>query len=95
MTDREYKEKGVAAYRKLRIPFDYSLLKKEIAAKYRTQRNFARAIGISEHTISVKLNGEKLWRQDEIVRTCELLDIPVTAIPIYFFRVTAEREGEE
>lgn len=68
------------------MTFDYSLLRGKIAAKYRNQRGFARAIGISEHSVSLKLNGKKQWRQDEIVRICELLDISTTAIPIYFFR---------
>lgn len=71
--------------------FDYSLLRGKIASKYRNQRNFARAIGISEHSVSFKLNGKKQWRQDEIVRICELLDIPATAIPIYFFREARTR----
>lgn len=73
--------------------FDYSLLRGKIAAKYRNQRNFARAIGISEHSVSLKLNGKKQWRQDEIVRICELLDIPASAIPIYFFREKHEKEA--
>lgn len=73
--------------------FDYSLLRGKIASKYRNQRGFARAIGISEHSVSFKLNGKKQWRQDEIVRICELLDIPAIAISIYFFREAAGQEA--
>ena len=48
--DRAYREQGTAAYLKLRIPFDYSNLKKEIAKQYKTRRAFARAMGLPENS---------------------------------------------
>lgn len=75
------------------ITFDYSLLKEKIAAKYRTQANFAKAMGLSKASISLKLNGKVKWKLDEIARVCQLLDIPATAIPACFFHEAAEQEA--
>ena len=89
MTDREYREQGTAAYRKLRIPFDYSNLKKAIAKQYKTQRAFARAMGLPENSVYRKLNG----KQREIVAASMLLDISFYLMPAYFFNVDTKREG--
>lgn len=91
--DREYREKGTAAYRKLRIPFDYSNLKKEIAKQYKTQRAFARAMGLPENSVYRKLNGKSDWKQREIVAASMLLDISFYLMPAYFFNVDTKREG--
>lgn len=92
--DREYREKGTAAYRKLRIPFDYSNLKKEIAKQYKTQRAFARALGLPENSVYRKLNGKSDWKQREIVAASMLLDIPFYLMPAYFFNVDTKRKKE-
>lgn len=75
------------------MTFDYSLLREKIAAMYRTQANFAKAMGLSKASMSLKLNGKVKWKLDEIARICELLDMPATAIPIYFFREKHEKEA--
>lgn len=67
--------------------FDYSLLNGKIAEKYKTQRGFSRAIGISEHSISRKMNGIVAWKQEEMAQICQLLGIPASEIPLYFFSV--------
>lgn len=92
--DREYREKGTAAYRKLRIPFDYSNLKKEIAKQYKTQRAFARALGLPENSVYRKLNGKSDWKQREIVAASMLLDIPFYLMPAYFFNVDTKCKKE-
>lgn len=94
MTDREYREKGTAAYRKLRIPFDYSNLKKEIAKQYKTQRAFARAMGLPENSVYRKLSGKAYWKQREIVAASMLLDIPFYLMPAYFFNVDTKCKKE-
>ena len=66
--------------------FNYSLLNGKIAETYRTQRGFSAAVGISEHSLSNKLNGKVPWKQAEMVRACEALSIPLNEIPLYFFR---------
>lgn len=67
------------------MPYDYSKLSGRIREKYRTQRAFALAIGLSERSLSLKLNGEVGWKQAEIGSACKLLDIPIAEIPAYFF----------
>ena len=67
------------------MAFDYSRLKGRIVEKYGNQRNFAEALPISERSLSLKLNGIVCFKQPEIVRTCELLEISACDIPSYFF----------
>lgn len=70
------------------MKFDYSKLKGRIIEKYGKQAAFAKAIGISEHTMSFKLNGKNCFTQNEIKSICEKLTIPILEIGDYFF--TAE-----
>ena len=65
--------------------FDYAKLKGRIKEKYGTQENFAKAIGISQTTISFKINGKAKWQQDEIVKAAKLLEISKKEIVEYFF----------
>ena len=67
------------------MPYDYSKLSGRIVEKYETQAKFACAMGLSERSISLKINGKVGWKQNEILKACELLDIPVSQISIYFF----------
>lgn len=92
--DRAYREQGTAAYLKLRIPFDYSNLKKAIAKQYKTRKAFARAMGLPENSVYRKLSGKAYWKQREIVAACMLLDIEVFLVPFYFFSVDMKHEKE-
>ena len=65
--------------------FDYSNLSGRIVAKYGTQYNFAIAIGLSERSLSLKLNNKVPWKNTEIMKAVELLDINPEDIPAYFF----------
>lgn len=65
--------------------FDYAKLRGKIKEKYGTQANFAKALGVSEPTLSKKLNNETEFTQVEINRSCELLEIVFQDIPVYFF----------
>lgn len=69
------------------MPYDYSKLAGRITEKYETQANFADAMELSEHTISLKLNKKIGWKQAEISKACDLLEIPIEQIPIYFFTI--------
>jgi len=69
------------------MPYDYSKLCGKIKEKYKTQRSFASAIGLSERSLSLKLNGDRGWKQFEIDVACKLLDIPIADIPSYFFNL--------
>lgn len=67
------------------MPFNYSKLIGKIAEKYGTQSKFAEALGLSERSVSLKLNGKIAWKQPEIIKACEILGIRCSEIPAYFF----------
>jgi len=69
------------------MPYDYSKLLGSITEKYKTQAKFAEAMGLSERTVSLKLNGKIAWKQTEIMRACNILSIESTKIPAYFFTI--------
>lgn len=69
------------------MPYDYSKLYGLIAEKCGTQTVFAQKIGLSERSVSLKLNGKIGWKQSEIASACEVLSIPVNDIPKYFFKL--------
>lgn len=67
------------------MSFNYSKLLGRITERYGTQYNFAKAMGMSEHSLSVKLNNKVPWKTTEIVKMTELLDLDTDDIPSYFF----------
>ncbi len=67
------------------MAFDYSKLSGRIIEMCGTQQAFSRKMGISEHSISKKLNSKYFWKQQEIKKACEILEIAVSEIPDYFF----------
>lgn len=67
------------------MPYNYSKLLGRITEKIGTQSNFAEAIGLSERSVSLKLNGKVGWKQNEIAKICEVLEIEPNDIPAYFF----------
>lgn len=64
---------------------DHSKLRGLIREKYGTQEAFAKAMGISDCSVSKKLNGHTDWDASEIRLACELLGIKAEEIPLYFF----------
>ena len=69
------------------MPYNYAKLLGRIVEKVGTQSNFAEKMGLSERTISLKLNGKIGWKQTEISKACEVLGIEDIEIPAYFFTV--------
>ncbi len=67
------------------MAYDYSKLSGKITEKFKTQAAFANALGITERTLSHKMNCKKFWKQNEMFLACDLLDIPVNEISTYFF----------
>lgn len=66
--------------------YEYRKLRGRIVEKYGTNGNFAKALGVSKNTLSLKLNNKCGFSQSDIVQWCELLEIPMTQIADYFFR---------
>ena len=65
--------------------YDYSKLLGRIKEKVSNNAVFSSQLGISERTLSVKLNNKVDFRQREITRACEVLDIDDKDIHTYFF----------
>lgn len=67
------------------MSFNYSKLTGKIVEVFGTQLRFSEAMGLSERTISLKLNSKVEWKQGEINKACSLLGIDISDIPTYFF----------
>ena len=67
------------------MSYDYSKLKGRIVEKFGTHGKFASEIGLSERSLSLKINSSVSWKQSEISRACAILAIPDEEIPAYFF----------
>lgn len=72
------------------MPFDYSKLRGRIVEKFGSQQKFAEAMKLSERTITLKLKGRIPWKQTEICKAVELLELSTEDIPIYFFTVKVQ-----
>lgn len=73
------------------MSFNYSKLEGKIKECCGTQANFATKIGLSERSVSAKLNNKIGWKQREILRTCEILGIKVEEIPLFFYHVSSKQ----
>jgi transcriptional regulator with XRE-family HTH domain len=67
------------------LSFNYKKLRGKIRERFKTQENFAKELGISSVTLSAKLNNRVEFTRLEIDKSCEILGIPKTAIPEFFF----------
>jgi putative cro repressor len=65
---------------------DYSKLLGRIAEKCGTQAEFADALKMSERSVSRKLNNVVAWKDSEILKAAEVLEIETENIPDYFFK---------
>lgn len=68
------------------MAFNYDKLRGRIVEKFGTQGKLARALGISERTLSLKLNNKIFFSQDEITNISKLLNIALDEIQDYFFK---------
>lgn len=71
--------------------YDYSKLRGRIIEKFGNILNFCKEIQISEPSIYSKLKHKTEFTQTQIVRSCTLLNIPTTEIPVYFFKYTVKK----
>lgn len=65
--------------------YDYAKLRGKIAEVFRTKKAFAKAMGLSIASISMKLNGITPWSQKEMDLASDLLGFNLSEIPVYFF----------
>lgn len=72
------------------MAYDYSKLLGRITEKFGTQARFSGAMGMSERSLSLKLNSKVPFKQPEISKACSLLEIGDSDIPAYFFTILCE-----
>lgn len=62
----------------------YAKLRGRIREKFKTQEAFACAINQNPCTVSGKLNGKTKWTREDIIASCEVLDIPLCEAMSFF-----------
>lgn len=67
------------------MAYDYSKLNGKIKEVFGKCAAFAVAMGLSERSLSLKLNNKVGWKQQEIDRACELLKIQPDEVWEHFF----------
>lgn len=72
------------------MKFNYAILKGKIVEKYNTQKNFAKTFGISERSLSLKLNNKICFTQDEMLLCIKLLGESIDKIVTFFFTLEVQ-----
>lgn len=72
------------------MSYNYSKLSAKIVEVFGTQRDFAKAMGRSERTISLKMNNKLPWTQAEMEKAGRLLNVSVLDFPEYFFKLKVQ-----
>jgi len=67
------------------MPYRYNKLRGRIVEKYGSQANFARELGTTPVTISMKMCGKRSFTKADIDRWTDKLDIETDEIGAYFF----------
>jgi len=67
------------------MAYDYSKLKGRIMEICGTRQNFSKKMGLSNRSISLKLNNKVVWKQSEMQRACKILELSEAEIYSYFF----------
>jgi hypothetical protein len=71
--------------RRVEMPFNYNKLSGKIVEVFGTRYNFAKAMGWSERTLSLKMSGKRSWKQSDICKAINLLNLTEGDIPTFFF----------
>lgn len=72
------------------MEFNYSKLRGRIIETYGSQDEFAKKIGLSTRTLSLKMNGKVYWKQPEMCKAVKLLNLKDEDIPLYFFTLKVQ-----
>lgn len=73
------------------VKFDYSKLLGRIKEYGFTQESIAAEIGTKPPTLSLKLNNKAFFTQKEIRKICDLLEIEIAEIGVYFFTLRVQK----
>lgn len=63
----------------------YRKLRGRIIEKYGTYGKFAEALGKTKQAVSRKLTGGVEFTREDIIKWCELLDIEIADIGLFFY----------
>ncbi len=72
------------------MAYDYAKLNGKIVEKCGTQAVFAKRMGLSERTISLKLNNKVAFKQPEIQKALPILGLTESDIQAYFFTLKVQ-----
>ena len=72
------------------MAYDYAKLNGKIVEKCGTQAVFAERMGLSERTISLKLNIKVAFKQPEIQKALPILGLTESDIQAYFFTLKVQ-----
>lgn len=67
--------------------FDYTALKSLMVSKGYNQSSLAMEMKMHEGAFSNRMNNQRSFRQEEIIRMCKILGIKPTDIGKYFFTI--------
>lgn len=67
------------------MAFNYDKLSGRIVEIFGTRYRFAKEMGWSERTLSLKMQGDRAWKQTAICLAIKLLKLDESDIPAYFF----------
>lgn len=67
------------------MEFDYSKLLGRIREKGMTQKSLSEELGIGLNSLNLKLANKAYFKQQEIRRICEILEIDDGEVGLYFF----------
>lgn len=67
------------------MSYDYSRLRGKIVEICKTNREFAKQIGLSERTVSLKLNNLAPFTQQDIEKSVKVLNLTADDVQDYFF----------
>ena len=77
------------------MEFDYSKLRGKIKEVFGTQDKFAKALGISGATLSLKLNNFSEFTQQEMAASMRLFHEPARSVDKYFFTSQVRKNRTE
>ena len=75
--------------------FDYSKLAGRIREKFGTQKAFAKKLGISEGSLSLKMTNYHYFSQAEIRRAVQLLELDPGVVTEYFFTQRVKKSQQK